>query len=114
MDMLKTRRREAAILDACLSCGQRCVIDNTNPTLVERARYISAAKVYHFVPIAYFFETSIEQCLLRNAGRLGKERIADKGINSTRLKLVIPSLDEGFASIHMVSATGEVRLEKRA
>jgi predicted kinase len=114
MDMLKTRRREAALLDACLSCGQRCVIDNTNPTVTDRARYISAARAYNFVPVAYFFETPIEQCLIRNTGRTGKERIPEKGIHATVLKLVMPSLKEGFASIHIVNATGEVRLEKRA
>jgi predicted kinase len=113
MDMLKTRRRETAILNACLNCGQRCVIDNTNPTVADRARYISAAKAFHFTPIIYFFETPIEQCLIRNNSRTGKERIPERGVHATYLKLEMPMLEEGVASIYIVDAAGQARLEKR-
>ncbi|PPT07188.1 polynucleotide kinase 3-phosphatase-like [Geitlerinema sp. FC II] len=41
LDMLKTRHREKLIFEACLYAKQPLVIDNTNPTKLDRARYIS-------------------------------------------------------------------------
>src|SRR5688572_26966039 len=35
-DMLKTKSREAKFFELCLATGQRCVIDNTNPTRDSR------------------------------------------------------------------------------
>ena len=40
LDMLRTRNRERLLLDACIEAKQPFVIDNTNPTVEERARYI--------------------------------------------------------------------------
>lgn len=40
LDMLKTRHRETILLNACLEAKQPLVIDNTNPTIEERKRYI--------------------------------------------------------------------------
>jgi hypothetical protein len=37
LDVLKTRRREQAVLLACLQVGQRFVVDNTSVTAAERA-----------------------------------------------------------------------------
>ncbi len=41
LDLLKTRHREGRFLATCLETGQRFVVDNTNPTVEERARYIA-------------------------------------------------------------------------
>jgi predicted kinase len=109
IDMLKTRRREQAILEACLRSGQRCVVDNTNPTLAERAAYIAAAHAHHFDVIAYYFSTSATLCLERNATRVGKARIVDKGVWATAAKLIAPSHSEGFSRIYNVDAEGEAR-----
>ena len=40
LDMLKTRYREQLILRACIEAKQPFVVDNTNPSVEERARYI--------------------------------------------------------------------------
>lgn len=40
LDMLGTRRREHILFGACLEAKQPVVIDNTNPTRVEREKYI--------------------------------------------------------------------------
>ncbi|MEQ8541828.1 MAG: hypothetical protein RIB93_30755 [Coleofasciculus sp. D1-CHI-01] len=37
LDMLKTRHREAILVQACLDAQQRFVVDNTNPTRADRA-----------------------------------------------------------------------------
>jgi predicted kinase len=39
MDLLRTRNRERIFIQTCLSTQQRLVVDNTNPTRAERARY---------------------------------------------------------------------------
>ena len=44
LDMLRTRRREILLLDACLAGGTPFVVDNTNPTLAARARYLTLAR----------------------------------------------------------------------
>jgi hypothetical protein len=44
LDLLKTRPREERFLAVCLETDQRFVIDNTNPTREDRARYIPRAK----------------------------------------------------------------------
>jgi len=43
LDMLRTRNRETVLLETCLSIGQPMVVDNTNPSVVDRARYIDWA-----------------------------------------------------------------------
>ena len=43
LDMLRTRHREKLILEACIAAQQSFVVDNTNPTLADRARYIVAS-----------------------------------------------------------------------
>jgi len=110
MDMLRTRRREKAILLACLQCGQRCVVDNTNPTAAERAVYIAAAREHHFSVAGYYFDVPVATCLTRNAARQGKARISEIGLFAARAKLVPPDLGEGFQRIFSVDQQGEIAL----
>jgi predicted kinase len=110
MDMLRTRRREHAILSACLETGQRCVIDNTNPTVEERRVYIDAAREKHFAVTGYFFDVPLATCLARNAERSGKARITETGLFSVRAKLAPPAIGEGFARIYWVDAEGNAAL----
>lgn len=62
MDLLRTRNRERIYMQACLSTQQRFVVDNTNPTRVERAPYIEAAKNAKFRVVGYFFEPDPKAC----------------------------------------------------
>jgi len=110
LDMLRTRRRESAILNACLSAGQRFVVDNTNPTITERAHYLTLARDKHFTCTGYFFDVDIETCLARNAQRDGRARIDEKGVFATKKKLETPSLEEGFDKIVRVDTFGETGL----
>ena len=102
LDMLKTRNREAILFKACLDMKQPFVIDNTNPTVEDRKRYIPAIKDNKFRTIGYFFQSRISDSLERNLTRNGKERIAEKGIKATHSKLQIPSLQEGFDELYFV------------
>ncbi len=48
LDMLRTRHREQLLLSACVEGKSRFVVDNTNPTITERARYITPARAAGF------------------------------------------------------------------
>lgn len=96
MDLMKTRHRETRFLDLCLDSGMRFVVDNTNPTREERARYIAPAKAAHFRVIGFYFRSSVEECLRRNDARLGAERVPGVAIRSAAKRLEQPTLAEGF------------------
>lgn len=55
LDMLRTRNRERIIFQACLQAKQPMVVDNTNPTKKDRARYIIPAREAGFKVIGYYF-----------------------------------------------------------
>ena len=106
LDMLKTRHRENIIFEACLTSKTKMVIDNTNPTREDRARYIGRAKDAGFEVISYYFETDLNSTLERNSYRTGKANIPEVGVRATYKKLEIPSLDEGFDEIFKVKIVG--------
>jgi len=70
LDLLKTRHREDVFLQACLRTQQAFVVDNTNPTKVEREKYISAAKQSKYKIIGYYFKSDLSDALRRNALRI--------------------------------------------
>ncbi|MEL6458622.1 MAG: AAA family ATPase [Cyanobacteria bacterium J06636_27] len=107
LDMLKTRHREKLIFQACLSAKQRLVIDNTNPTVEDRKRYIITAKSQGFEVLGYYFDSELKDCKQRNNQRSGKKVIPLVGILSTYKKLVLPSYNEGFDAIYSVKTNSD-------
>ena len=106
LDMLKTRHRENIIFEACLTSKTKMVIDNTNPTREDRARYIGRAKDAGFEVISYYFETDLNSTLRRNSHREGKANIPEVGVRATFKKLEVPSLDEGYDEMFRVKIVG--------
>ena len=102
LDMLKTRHREKILFNACLSAKQPFVIDNTNPAIADRSRYIELAKAKGFKIIGYYFQANLEECKQRNSQRSGKKKIPLVGILDTYKKLEIPSYAEGFDRLFYV------------
>ena len=100
LDLLKTRNRENRLLTFCLETQQRFVIDNTNPTRADRARYIGRSTEAGFRVIGYYFRSKVEECLQRNEGRT--DRVPDVAILATAKKLEVPALDEGFDELRYV------------
>jgi len=105
LDMLRTRHREKLILEACIAAQQSFVVDNTNPTPADRARYIAPARAAGFRMIAYFFCTPMSEALRRNNLRKGKQRVPPVAIAGTFKKIQRPTVDEGFDEIHTVELT---------
>ncbi|BAY09368.1 ATP-binding protein [Calothrix sp. NIES-2098] len=102
LDMLKTRHREQIIFQACLEAKQPFVIDNTNPTVEERKRYIIPAKEKYFRVVGYYFQALLEDCQQRNNQRPPKQIVPLVGLLATYKKLVMPSWEEGFDAIYTV------------
>jgi len=89
-------------LQASIDAHQRLVIDNTNPSIADREKYIKLFKANHFKIIGYFFEATLEECLVRNSQRKGKENISEIGLRSVFSKLVEPSFSEGYDMLYKV------------
>jgi len=96
LDMLRTRHRESLLLSALIEAKQPTVIDNTNPTLEERARYIFPAKAAGFEIVGYYFQSAVEDCKKRNEQRPSNCVVPIAGLLGTAKRLIRPSLAEGF------------------
>lgn len=104
LDMLRTRRRESVLLAACLEAKQAFVIDNTNPTRAERAKYIESARAAGFRVVGYYFSARLAEALERNAARADDVRVPDVGVKATSAKLELPARDEGFDQLFFVKS----------
>ena len=107
LDTLKTRHQEKLLIEECVRSESNFAVDNTNPTRLDRERYIKPAKEAGYRVIGYFLESKIKDCIQRNALREGKARIPEKAIAATSNKLEIPSFGEGFDELYFVKNNGE-------
>jgi len=103
LDMLRNRRRETLLLDACLEGDIPFVVDNTNATRATRARYLDPARAAGFRCIGYYLDMPLAVCLARNAARPPDERVPPVGIYGTRKRLQSPTLAEGFDALYRVT-----------
>jgi predicted kinase len=107
LDTLKTRHQEHLLIEECLTHERNFAVDNTNPTRLDRQRYIIPAKKAGYRIVGYFLESKIKDCMQRNALRKGKARVPEKAIAATSNKLEIPSYEEGFDELYFVKNNGE-------
>jgi predicted kinase len=107
MDLLRTRHREAEFVNLCLQTRQPFVVDNTNPTPADRARYVEPARAAGFTVIGYLVDVDHAEALGRNAERAGKARVPVSGVMGTAKRLQRPTLEEGFDELwHATAAPG--------
>jgi predicted kinase len=113
LDMLKTRHREQILLKACIEAKQPFVVDNTNVTVDERARYIVPAKQAGFRIVGYFFRATVGELLQRNRQRPPHRVVPDQAIFGTYKRLQLPTLSEGYDILLTVQfgPTGEFLVE---
>ncbi len=105
LDMLRSRRREKLLLEACLKGGQRFVIDNTNALVNSRARYIEPSRKAGFQVIAYFFQVPLRDAIRRNNERQREQKVPVPAVVSTFRRLQPPAFNEGFSAIYIVEVT---------
>lgn len=102
LDTLHTRNRERLLLEECFREGRSFVVDNTNPAVADREKYISAAKKCGYEIEGYFFQSVIVDCMARNRLRDGKACVPDKAVACTSNRLEMPSYQEGFDRLYFV------------
>jgi predicted kinase len=102
LDLLNTRNKENQFIDKCIELHQKLVIDNTNPTIEERKKYIEKLKANKYKVIGYFFQSKIKDSLERNDKRTGKNKVSEVGILSTYKKMELPATSEGFDELYYV------------
>jgi len=66
LDQLKTRNKETRFIETCLLTHQPFVVDNTNPTKNDRAKYIIRAKEHKFRVVGYYFQSRLTDAIERN------------------------------------------------
>jgi predicted kinase len=102
-DMLRTRRREELLLNACLEGKTAFVLDKVNLTRESRATVIAQSRLAGFRVVGYYFRSSREEALARNAVRPEAERVPELAIKGTARQLERPAPEEGFDELHYVS-----------
>lgn len=102
LDQLNTRNKELKFIETCIQTNHPFVVDNTNPTKEDRAKYIAIAKANKFKVIGYYFQSKLTEALVRNSQRTGKENIPEIGIKGTFNRLTLPSPEEGFDELYYV------------
>jgi len=100
LDMLKTRRRESLLMDACIRAGQSFVLDNTNVLRRRREEYIARARIGSFRVIGFFFEPDVGRAIAWNNQRRGA--IPIKGLLGTLRRMERPTREEGFDELFRV------------
>lgn len=101
LDILHTRKKEDLLLVDCLENGRPLVVDNTNPEVSVREKYITKAKEHGYQVIGIFFQSRVKDCMRRNEQRGLK--VPQKAIACTSRNLQLPSLEEGFDELYFVS-----------
>lgn len=102
LDMLRTRHRERVLFEACLTAKQRVVVDNTNVSRDDRARYIAPARAAGFSVVGFYFRSVLAESEVRNAARASCARVPVRGLRGAAGRLETPDLTEGFDALHYV------------
>ena len=105
LDTLRTRKKEQDALWLAINRKDNIVIDNTNPTMADRKKYIEAGKASQYKIIGYFMQSRLQECIERNDARQGKEKIPSIAIACTSNKLERPDYEEGFDELYFVKIT---------
>src|SRR5690242_13264596 len=68
----RPQRRQMQLIEEALKEGRSVVVDNTNPTVEDRAPIIALARGYGARVIGFSFDSCLGDCLERNARRSGR------------------------------------------
>ena len=98
MDEIHNRNKEWTLFEEAVEAGENIVVDNTNVTRAERARYLDLLKHYGYHRIfCYFFQSRVRDCIERN--HLRGTTVPDKAIAATSNRMELPSKSEGFTDM---------------
>jgi len=97
--------RQQQLLHDAFSRGESVVVDNTNPTRLERAQIVSIARAHQVQMIGYFFDVTTREAVARNAERTGSGKVPNVAIYTTAKRLEPPVASEGFDQLFSVRVT---------
>jgi predicted kinase len=100
-------RRQAELLAEALAAGHSVVVDNTNPTLADRAELIALGRAYGAQIIGCWFPPDPRGSLERNAQREGRARVPPVALYATAARLVPPTYAEGYDALYAVRIAEE-------
>ena len=106
-------RRQRQLVTEALGAGRSVVVDNTNPTVEDRAELVALARSFGASVVGYYFESRMAECLERNRQREGKARVPELALYATRKRLRLPALAEEFDRLFYVRLLGSGRFEVR-
>ena len=109
----RPERRQQHLIAEALASGKSVVVDNTNPSVEERASTIDTARALGARVVGYFFESPLEECATRNNARPEGARVPDVGLFATAKRFVRPSTAEGFEELFTVRTLPDFRFEVR-
>jgi predicted kinase len=95
--------RQAQLIRSALAAGVPVVLDNTNPTVPDRASTIEVARALGARVIGYYFTATTREAVGRNRGREGKQRVPDVAIFTKAKRMVVPAWTEGFDELYRVA-----------
>jgi predicted kinase len=101
-DVLGTVHREHELFATALRTTTRIVIDDTNVTRADRARFIRPAREAGYTVRGFFFESRRRDALVRNSVRDERDRVPDVAIGDKSNRLELPSREEGFDELWFV------------
>jgi predicted kinase len=101
----KKEVRQRRLLEEHLRAGRSVVVDNTNPTPLERGPLIAIGHAVGARVSSYSFVVTVEEALRRNAVRSGQARVDEAGIFTVAKRMVTPSVVEGFQDYFEVQLT---------
>ena len=99
--------RQARELKGALASGRSVVVDNTNPTVADRALVIHSAGEHGARIVGYYFAVEPREAIGRNRGREGKARVPNVAIFTAAKRMVIPTRNEGFDELYRVTVAGD-------
>ena len=105
--------RQAALISTALSEAHPVVVDNTNPSLADRAAIITLARALDARIVGYYFTATTREAVGRNRGREGKQRVPDVAIFTKAKQMVVPTREEGFDELYAVSIREDGTFEVR-
>ena len=107
----RPERRQQRLISEALAAGKAVVVDNTNPSVEERASTIDTARLFGARVVGYFFDSPLPECATRNQARADEARVPDVGLFATAKRFVRPSRQEGFEELFTVRTLPDFRFE---
>jgi predicted kinase len=114
-DLMRNRRdrqaRQLTLMDEALAAGRSVVVDNVNATAADRALLVEVGRRHGASIVGYVLTTQRVDCLRRNQGRTGRDRVPAVAVHAAAQRFEPPARAEGFAELYAVEAdAGDFRV----